>query len=45
VVPGLVTVYSIRGRNIGMHFTSFFGHHRRLMKLVVDRAGLAHHVA
>jgi hypothetical protein len=38
---GPVTVYAIRGRGRGVHFTSFFAHHRRLMKLLVDRAGLA----
>jgi hypothetical protein len=41
VLPGLVTVYSIRGKGPGMHFTSFFAQHRRLMELVVSRAGLA----
>ncbi|XXF81633.1 PH domain-containing protein [Myxococcaceae bacterium GXIMD 01537] len=41
VLPGLVTVYAIRGRAGLIHFTSFFQHHRRLAQLLVERAGLA----
>jgi hypothetical protein len=41
VMPGPVTVYAIRGTNALVHFTSFFAHHRRLMELLVERAGLA----
>jgi hypothetical protein len=41
ILPGPVTVYAVRGRGRGMHFTSFFAHHRRLMQLLVDRAGLS----
>ena len=38
--PGLI-VYAIRGRGREVHFTSFFAHHRRLMQLLVERAGLS----
>jgi hypothetical protein len=41
VLPGPVTVYAIRFKGRGVHFTSFFAQHRRLMELLVDRAGLA----
>ncbi len=43
VWPGPVTVYAIRGRGRGrgVHFTSFFAQHRRLVALLVERAGLA----
>lgn len=41
VMPGPVTVYAIRFRGSLVHFTSFFAQHRRLMELLVDRAGLA----
>ena len=41
VLPGPVTVYAIRVGATGMHFTSFFLHHRRLVELLVERAGLA----
>jgi hypothetical protein len=41
ILPGPVTVYAVRGRGRGMHFTSFFAHHRRLMELLVERAGLS----
>lgn len=41
VWPGPVTVYAIRARDRGVHFTSFFSHHRRLVELLVERAGLA----
>ncbi len=40
VIPGLVTVYSVRAGARFVHFTSFFGHHRRLVDLVVEKAGL-----
>jgi hypothetical protein len=40
VWPGPVTVYAIRGRGRGVHFTSFFAHHRRLVALLVEHAGL-----
>ena len=39
--PGPVTVYAVRGKGRGMHFTSFFTQHRRLMELLVERAGLS----
>ena len=41
ILPGPVTVYAVRGRGRGMHFTSFFTQHRRLMELLVERAGLS----
>jgi hypothetical protein len=42
VMPGPVTVYAIRHTEGGfVHFTSFFQHHRRLAKLLVERAGLS----
>jgi hypothetical protein len=41
ILPGPVTVYAVRGRMRGMHFTSFFAQHRRLMELLVERAGLS----
>lgn len=41
VWPGPVTVYAIRARGRGVHFTSFFSHHPRLVALLVERAGLA----
>jgi len=41
ILPGPVTVYAVRGRGRGMHFTSFFAQHRRLMQLLVERAGLS----
>jgi len=41
VLPGPVTVYAIRGKGHFVHFTSFFKHHRRLMHLLVERAGLS----
>lgn len=40
VLPGPVTVYSVRARGCGIHFTSFFNRHRQLMELLVERAGL-----
>jgi hypothetical protein len=41
VLPGPVTVYSVRAGHMGIHFTSFFSHHRQLMELLVQKAGLA----
>lgn len=41
VLPGPVTVYAVGVRERFVHFTSFFGQHRRLMELLVERAGLA----
>lgn len=41
VLPGPVTVYAIRGSWGFVHFTSFFRHHQRLARLLVERAGLA----
>ncbi len=41
VLPGPVTVYAIRGKGRLVHFTSFFKHHRRLMNLLIERAGLS----
>jgi hypothetical protein len=42
ILPGPVTVYAIRGSGSALiHFTSFFAQHRRLLDLLVDRAGLA----
>ena len=41
VWPGPVTVYAIRAQGRGVHFTSFFMHHRRLVALLVEHAGLA----
>lgn len=41
IMPGPVTVYEVRGPHALLHFTSFFSHHRRLMALLVERAGLA----
>jgi hypothetical protein len=40
VLPGLVTVYAVRGSRGFVHFTSFFAHHRHLARLLVERAGL-----
>lgn len=41
VLPGPVTVYAIRGKWGFVHFTSFFQHHQRLARILVERAGLA----
>jgi hypothetical protein len=41
VLPGPVTVYAVRGKDRLVHFTSFFAHHRALVDLLVERAGLA----
>jgi hypothetical protein len=42
VLPGLVTVYAVRGsQGRRVHFTSLFEHHRRLARLLVDRARLS----
>lgn len=40
VLPGLVTVYAVRGSRGLVHFTSFFAQHHRLARLLVERAGL-----
>jgi hypothetical protein len=40
ILPGPIVIYAIRARGGFVHFTNFFKHHRRLMSLVVDRAGL-----
>lgn len=40
VLPGLITVYSVRGPGRFIHFTSFFPNHEVLASLVVERAGL-----
>jgi hypothetical protein len=41
VLPGPVTVYAVRaGRRGLVHFTSLFADHRRLARLLVERAGL-----
>ena len=40
VLPGPITVYAVRGKSSLVHFTSFFAHHRRLMTLLVEQAGL-----
>jgi hypothetical protein len=41
VLPGPVTVYAVRGSRGLVHFTSFFSHHQRLARLLVERSGLA----
>jgi hypothetical protein len=41
ILPGPVTVYSVRANGRFGHFTSFFKHHRMLLELLVERAGLA----
>lgn len=41
VLPGPVTVYSVRARGRILHFTNLFRGHRRLMELLVQRSGLA----
>jgi hypothetical protein len=41
VLPGPVTVYAIRANGRFVHFTSFFRHHRHLVNLLVERAGLS----
>jgi hypothetical protein len=41
VLPGLITVYAVRGNRGLVHFTSFFSDHRDLVALLVERAGLA----
>src|SRR5690349_11294577 len=40
VLPGPVTVYSVRARSSGIHFTSFFTRHKQLLELLVEQAGL-----
>lgn len=44
VLPGPVTVYAVRARERFVHFTSIFSHHRMLMELLIERAGLAPNV-
>ena len=41
ILPGPITVYSIRAKGRLLHFTSLFKHHRELFSLLVDRAGLS----
>lgn len=41
VLPGLVTVYAVRGSRGFVHFTSLFDQHRHLARLLVERAGLS----
>jgi hypothetical protein len=41
VLPGVITIYAVRGNPGLVHFTSFFSDHRDLMELLVERAGLA----
>ncbi len=41
VLPGLVTVYAVRVNRGLVHFTSFFSHHQRLARILVERSGLA----
>lgn len=41
VLPGLVTVYAVRGSRGFVHFTSLFAHHRHLARILVERAGLS----
>jgi len=45
VLPGPVTVYSVRGPGRLFHFTSFFARHRHLVNLLVERAGLSPHAS
>lgn len=45
VLPGLITVYAVRGNRGLVHFTSFFRNHRDLVALLVERAGLDPHHA
>lgn len=40
ILPGLITVYSIRVSAGVMHFTSFFSRHQELARLLVARSGL-----
>lgn len=40
ILPGLITVYSIRVSEGVMHFTSLFSRHQALARLLVDRSGL-----
>jgi hypothetical protein len=40
ILPGPVTVYSVRGPRQLWHFTSFFAKHQHLVDLLVERAGL-----
>lgn len=41
VLPGLVTVYAVRGRAARVHFTSAFAGHQHLAELLVRRSHLA----
>lgn len=41
VLSGPVTVYSVRAKGRMLYFTSFFRGHRRLMALLIQRAGMA----
>jgi hypothetical protein len=41
VLPGVITVYAVRGSPGLVHFTSFFSDHRDLAEILVERAGLA----
>ena len=40
VIPGPVTIYTVRGPRNLIHFSSFFLHHQRLLKLLVRSARL-----
>lgn len=40
ILPGIITVYSIRVSEGVMHFTSLFSRHQALARLLVDRSGL-----
>lgn len=40
VLPGPVTVYAVRAGRGLVHFTSLFADHRRLARILVERAGL-----
>ncbi|MFL5321832.1 MAG: PH domain-containing protein [Myxococcaceae bacterium] len=39
VLPGPLTVYSIRGAGRFVHFTSFFRRHRALARIITERTG------
>lgn len=41
VLVGPIVVYSVLTPSRRLHFTSFFRHHRRLLDLLVARAGLS----
>lgn len=40
ILPGIITVYSVRVSEGVMHFTSLFSRHQTLARLLVDRSGL-----